>query len=189
MLALAKGKTLTLSSAEQALLSAWIAMGTITSEFFNPSRVAISDADRDHLWKTRTTPKHWKIWIGDFHRKEWPPYRVHHAWIVWDDPSESSPPPSTTPPNTQTTTLVFGRFYAHAISSDIPEVVSRMHFPEPVGRHILRQLEPPQNAPLIWPPTRTMDDRDADNVAGYLFLSSTGLLWKRPTKGPEGKAT
>jgi hypothetical protein len=187
VLALANGETLTLSSTHQELLSAWITMGTITSEYFNPSRAAISDADRNLFWKTKAPPpQNWKIWIGDYHRENWPPYRIHHAWVVLDDVSTSSPLPSTAPPNTQTTTLVFGRLYAHAISSDIPEVVSRIRFPEPVEKHILRQLWPPQNAPLVWPPSRTMDDRDADNVAGYLFLSSTGLLWKRPIRAPKG---
>jgi hypothetical protein len=182
VLALAQGQSVTLSSADQKLLCAWIAMGTINSEYFNPARVAISDADRGHFWRTNTAPAHWKIWIGDFRRADWPPYRVHHAWVVLDDTSMTSPLPTSAPPNTQTTTLVFGRLYAHAVSSHIPEIASRFRFPEPVERHILHQIWPPQSAALAWPPSRTMDDRDADNVAGYLFLATTGLLWKRPTR-------
>jgi hypothetical protein len=175
VLTLAQGQSTTLSPADQKLLCAWIAMGTINSEYFNPARVAISKTDRAHLWKTKNAPMHWKIWIGDFQRTNWPPYRIHNAWVVLNETSTSSPPP-----NTQTTTLVFGRLYVHAVSSDIPEIVSRFRFPEPVEKYILHQLWPPQSATLAWPPTRTMNDQNADDAAAYFFLTSTGLLWKRP---------
>lgn len=163
VLSLVRGTETTLSVHDQDLLSAWATMSTITSEYFQPSIVAISARDRRRFWKTQRGLKNWKIWIGNFHRVDWKPYRAHNAW----------------PPNAQTTTLVFGQLYLHVASSEIPTIIGRLAFPEAVTNTILRRIWPPRGGTIRWPPRQTMSDRDAETVTAFLFLRDTGLLWKR----------
>jgi len=143
---------------DQDLLSAWATMSTITSEYFQPSSVAISARDRRRFWKTQRGLKNWKIWIGNFHRVDWKPYRAHNAW----------------PPNAQTTTLVFGQLYLHVASSEIPTIIGRLAFPEAVTNTILKRIWPPRGGTIRWPPRQTMSDRDAETVTAFLFLRDTG---------------
>jgi hypothetical protein len=182
VLPLAQGQAATISPDDQELLAAWVSMGVMTSEYFNPSKAAVSSADREFLWRHKTAPKGWKVWIGNFSRISWPPYRVHHAWPVLDDECSALPLPVTAPPNTQTTTLVFGQLYVHAASSDLSEVITRLGFSTEVESTLFRRIRPALGVPIAWPPRHVMDDQDADNAAGFIFLSATGLLWKEPVR-------
>jgi hypothetical protein len=184
VLALVRGTETTLSVRDQDLLSAWATMSTITSEYFNPSQVAISARHRRRFWKTQRALKNWKIWIGNYRRGEWKPYRAHNAWTYVKSSRPRRKPP---PPNTQTTTLVFGQLYLHVTSSEISNIIKRLAFPEPLTNTILKQIWPARTGTLRWPPRQTMNDRDADTVTAFLFLFHTGLLKKPPTpaRGPD----
>jgi hypothetical protein len=179
VLRLVKGDSFDLSVSDQRLLAAWATMGTMTSEFFRPSTVAISKHDHLQFWKTGRPIKGWKIWIGDFERGDWPPYRVHNAWSYSSDNSILRP---DTPADMQITTLVFGRLYLHVASSQRPNIVRGLAFPKAVTNMILKSIWPPRTSKIRWPPRQTMTDRDADNAAGFLFLAETGLLWTPPKK-------
>ena len=183
VLPLAQGLKTVLSLDDQCILSAWIAMCTITSEFFVPAFVAIPRIDRDFLWNNETAPEYWKIWIGKYQRGDWPPYRVHHAFHLSDGDRDGSVLSPSTPPNAQTTTLVFGQLYAHVFSCAFPFFVDRVNFNS--ASHLLRPIWPPQNAPLVWPLPSLITDKDADHIAGAIFLFSTGLIDKKPkSQGP-----
>jgi hypothetical protein len=159
-------------------------MSTITSEYFEPSIVAISARHRRRFWQTECGLKNWKISIGNSRRGDWKPHRVHNAWASSSDIKDDLSLPPSTPANTQTTSIVFGHLYLHVASSEIPNVVKRFAFPEAVTNVILKQIWPARPGTIRWPPRQAMNDRDADNVAGFLYLSATGLFWKTPTRAP-----
>lgn len=179
VLKLAQAQVATLSVHDQKVLAAWATMSTMTSEYIQPSTVAVSPLDRQRFYKTKSPLKLWKIWIGNYHRGNWKPHRIHHAWPTRTRVREESKLTANAPPNTQTTTLIFGGLYLHVASSDIPDATRRMTFPHEVTNTILKQIWPPRSGTLRWPPRRTMTDREADYAAGFLFLSMTDLLWKR----------
>jgi hypothetical protein len=180
LLELVEGQETWLTIADQRLLATWATMTTITSEYIQRSTAAISAKNRDRFYRERSPLKLWKIWIGNFHRADWKPYRVHHALPVRSRVRTDSALSANAAPNTQTTTLIFGQLYLHVASSDIPDAIGRMTFPQEVTDTILKQIWLPRSGKLRWPPRRTMTDRDADNAAGFLFLTMTDLLWKNP---------
>jgi hypothetical protein len=180
LLKLVKGEEIRLTVYDQRLLATWATMTTMTSEYIQPLTVAVSARDRERFYKNRNPLKLWRIWIGNFHRGDWKPYRVHHAWPVKTRVRSNSEFSANAPPNTQTTTIVFGALYLHVASSDVPDAIRRMTFPHEVTDMILKQIWPSRFGTLRWPPRRTMPDTDADNATGFLFLSMTDLLWKKP---------
>jgi hypothetical protein len=181
ILRLVKTQAITLSLHDQKVFSAWATMTTMTSEYIQPSTVAISEGNRQRFYRGKEPLKLWQIWIGDYPRGTWKPHRIHHAWPVRTRIRDESKLAANTAPNTQTTTLIFGNLYLHVASTDIPNAIGRLTFPDEVINTILKRIWPLRFGPISWPPRQTMTDRDADNIAGYLFLSMTGLLWKKPT--------
>jgi hypothetical protein len=115
-------------------------MSTITSEYIQPSTATISSRERQRFHKKQTALKASKIWIGNFSRGNWKPYRVHNAWSVRTRARAASHLGMNAPLNTQTTTLVFGHLYLHVASSEIPDVVRLFAFPESVTKMILKQI-------------------------------------------------
>jgi hypothetical protein len=172
VLPLVRGQQIDLSPLDQRVVAAWIAMCTITSEYFIPATAAIPWEDRDRVRHWTMPPSHWKIWIGNFKRDRWRPYRIHHALEITEEEAPDGPSVHhgrVARPNTQTTTLVFGQLYAHAVSSAVPEVVNRLKFPDAVSA-ILAQIWPQPSDTLHWPLGRIMTDRDADSAAAYLYV-------------------
>jgi hypothetical protein len=181
VLKLAIGNATQLTFVDQKQLVVWAIMTTMTSEYMFPDTVAISNRDRQRFYKERTPPKLWKIWIGNFERDDWKPHRIHHAWPVRSRERTESTFTSNTPSNTQTTTLTFGKLYLHVASSDIPDAIRRMTFPDRVTQAILKKIWPARAGTIRWPPRRTMTDGDADMAAGFLYFSMTDLISKRPS--------
>ena len=70
--------------------------------------------------------------------------------------------------NTQTTVFVVGRLYILAYSCPYPEILHAEKIVDAVDtRH--SQIWPPRHSLLVWPPTDTLHDRDADRLAGSIF--------------------
>jgi hypothetical protein len=180
VLKLAQAQSATLSIHDQKVLATWATMSAMTSEYIQPSTVAISQLDRERFYKTKGPLKLWKIWIGNYSRENWRPHRIHHAWPVRTRVRDESKLGANAPPNTQTTTLIFGNLFLHVASTDIPNATGRMTFPDEVSDTIFKRIWPARSGTIRWPPRLTMSDRHADSAAGYLFLSMTGLLWKKP---------
>jgi hypothetical protein len=180
LLKLVQAQETRLTIHDQRLLATWATMTTMTSEYIQPSTAAISARDRNRFYKEHSPLKLSRIWIGNFHRGDWKPYRVHHAWPARTRVRNKSALSGNIPPNTQTTTITFGALYLHAASSDVPDAIRRMTFPHEVTNTILKQIWPPRSGTLHWPPPRTMTDREADHAAGFLFLLMTDLLSKKP---------
>jgi hypothetical protein len=79
LIPLITGKPIFLNPARQELLAAWAAMSVICAEYFYPDRAAISVTDRRGLFRTRSAPHDFRIWIGDYKRKEWKPHWGHFS--------------------------------------------------------------------------------------------------------------
>jgi hypothetical protein len=106
VLKLAIGRETTLTPHDQELLTSWATMSTITSEYFSPATVAISQRDREKFWKTEQALKNFKIWIGHYQRGDWKPHYLHYAWG-----KESPLRSGAAKPTSQRTTLVFGHLF------------------------------------------------------------------------------
>jgi hypothetical protein len=54
-------------------------MFAMIAEYFDPSKVAISQEQRSYFLENGTPPQKWKIWIGDYERGNWTGHLVHFA--------------------------------------------------------------------------------------------------------------
>jgi hypothetical protein len=145
-------------------------MTVICAEYFQPSRKAIPVTDRRWLYVNRTAPGSWKIWIGNYERKDWIPHWVHTSlrisdhqlpekWAMQTDGVQWS--------NVQTTTMVVGQLYIHAFSCPFPEILDMVH-PDSRAAAFLAPIWPKQESVIAWP-VNPMGDREADDFAGSIF--------------------
>lgn len=163
---LINGATKQLSTQDQRILAFWCAMCTMTAEFLEPERTAISAIHRAFLKNDTLLFSNWRIWIGDFNRVEWVGQWVHNMMPLASTDRQPAVIDGLPEPNTQTTTLVFGRLYVHVFSSEYEDVVSKIHLGERSARN-LRQIWPIVDTSIAWPP-KSMTDRDADDMAGAI---------------------
>ena len=71
VLSLIEGCQIEFTKAKCELLSAWIAMSVMCSEYSDRSRVAIRPLDRKRLFESHKPPTtNWRIWIGRFERQK-----------------------------------------------------------------------------------------------------------------------
>ena len=107
----------------------------------------------------------WKIWIGHYNRGDWVPDWVKNALAISSDAHPARHLPDGVPiPNTQTTTLVFGNLYVHAVSSVHPDIIEMTGSPNSK----LVRLFPLGDTAIEWP-QQSMTDRDADDAAGFIM--------------------
>jgi hypothetical protein len=79
LLPLIHGEVTSIDATAQTVVSAWITMFAMIAEYFDPSKVAISQEQRSYFLENRTPPQKWKIWIGDYERGNWTGHLVHFA--------------------------------------------------------------------------------------------------------------
>jgi hypothetical protein len=162
-----RGEPQTLDASTRSIISAWLAMVTMTGEYMMlPPRIAVLQVDRDWLRTTLTAPGHWRIWIG--HCEEWLPSK---SWfkttLAFLDP-EDVPKivgGENYPANTQTTAMKFGKLFAITASSIFPEIVANWDWlPTPRAKFCLQQIWPDPNWDVTWPFCR-MASGDAEDFA------------------------
>ena len=173
LIPLIAGKSISLTPPRQATLAAWRAMTTICAEYFYPKNAAVSVIDRRWLFRTHTAPNSFRIWIGDFERKEWKPYWGHSTLRISPTEHEGTQgwaihPDGTPRSNTQTTMFVIGRLYVMVYSCPFPEILNSQTIVRQVDSR-LTQIWPPRYSIVLWPPTDTLNDREADRLAGAIF--------------------
>jgi hypothetical protein len=171
-------KSLALRLEQQTILAAWAAMFVICAEYFYPTRAAISVTDRRWLYNTKTAPNDFRIWIGDYERKEWVPHWGHCSLRISAHEGEQGwavHPDGTPRSNTQTTTFVVGRLFVHAYSCPFPEILHADKIVSFVDSKLV-QIWPPRHSFLLWPPA-AISDRDADGLASAIFdrLDEAGI--------------
>lgn len=77
------GTTRVLGAEAQESLATWITMATMTAEHLvgDPRQRAISQADREFLWRNGKPPAEWRILIGRYQR-----HHLAAQWTHWDIP-------------------------------------------------------------------------------------------------------
>ena len=148
-------------------------MTTICAEYFYPDRAAVSVIDRRWLFKHRSAPSSFRIWFGDFERRNWPPHWAHSSLRITQSEHETSQgwavyPDGTPRPNVQTSVIVVGRLYILVFSCPFREIlhsptITRIFF------NRLVEISPPTTGYIAWPPFPTLTDRDADYFTGAIF--------------------
>jgi hypothetical protein len=126
LIPLLRGTDISLNGQRQRTLAAWAAMSVICAEYFYPHRTAVSVTDRRWLFNTKTAPNDFRIWIGNYERKEWKPHWVHTSLRITEHALEhrwAIQPDGTPRANTQTTAFVVGRLFIHAFSCPFPEIL------------------------------------------------------------------
>jgi hypothetical protein len=168
VLPLVLGQATAMDAASQGIVAAWIAMTAIVAEYFDPSKAAVSYAQRQYFCKNQTVPPNWKIWIGHYVRGNWPAYLVHNPLPISSAQHRIGRTDTGLPrPNTQTTALVVGELYIFAASS-ATDVFDRWEVPGEGAK--LAQIWPLRRNIVGWP-TETLTDRGADQIAGSFFLA------------------
>jgi hypothetical protein len=168
LLPLVLGQTTAMDVAAQGIVAAWIAMTVMVAEYFDPSMAAVSYAQRRHLCTDKTVPPNWKIWIGHYVRGTWLPYLVHNPLPISSAQHRIRKMETGAPrPNTQTTAVVVGELYIFAASS-ATDVFDRWEVPGEGAK--LAQIWPIRRNIIAWP-SKTLSDRDADQIAGSFFLA------------------
>jgi hypothetical protein len=171
LIPLIAGKSIVLTSDRQKALAAWAAMSVICAEYFYPERAATSVTDRRWFFKNRVPSHNMRIWIGDFDRQKWKAVWAHSSLRISEREGKypwTVHPDGTPRPNTQTTTFVVGRLFIHAYSCPFPEILNAEKAVNAVDQR-LSQIWPPRHSFLVWPPTDTLSDRDADRLTAAIF--------------------
>lgn len=166
VLPLAIGRSTSIGVDAQGTLAAWCAMSVMTSDHFYPDRAAIPQQHRDALMNVGMPPAaQWKIWIGHYERGDWVADWVKNALAISSEAHPARHLPNGLPiPNTQTTTLVFGKLYVHAVSSVHSDIIDMTGSPSSK----LVRLFPLGGSAIEWP-QKCMTDRDADDAAGFIM--------------------
>jgi hypothetical protein len=167
---LISGKSIILSLDRQKILAAWAAMSVICAEYFYPNRASSSVTDRRWLYNTKIAPNDFRIWIGNYERREWIPHWGHFSLRISEDegPQGWTIHPDGTPrSNTQTTTFVVGRLFIHCYSCPFPEILHAEKVVRAVDSRLV-QIWSPRHSFLVWP-AAAITDRDADRLAGAIF--------------------
>jgi hypothetical protein len=134
-----------LSMHRQETLAAWAAMSVMCAEYFYPNRAAVPVTDRRWLFRTKTAPNDFRIWIGDYVRKDWKPHWGHlslrisehegaQGWTVHPDGTPRS--------NTQITSFVVGRLFIQTYSCPFPEILHSDKIVDAVDSKLVQILPP-----------------------------------------------
>jgi len=157
-----QGHAVTLSASDQKVLSMWVLMTVIVSEWSDPEYQAVPEGDRRFMWSMQSPPAHWKIFLGLHPEGVKDPY-LHHESAAFPNGSGDNDAL-----NTQATSYTVGNLYVHAVSSTIPAVVDGFKI-NLWGCPRLVQLWPIINAPQGWPPLVSLSRNDAERIAWAMY--------------------
>jgi hypothetical protein len=190
LIPLIQGAVTTLGIEAQRSVATWCAMATMTGEFLDrdisEQSVAISQAEREWLWKNSSPPKqNWRVWIARYQRYRWVSQWFHFTVPILEAEEIPKPgDPDYRSPNTQTTTFVIGELYVHVMSTfGRSEIVDRWVWP--IGSRpatLLAQIWPRRESVITWP-TDSLTNGDADFIASafgrVIDVASRGVLGRR----------
>jgi hypothetical protein len=115
-----QGASATLSATDLQAISFWIAIVLIMAEYSDPETAGISDAERKHVFETRSVPPGFTISLGRYDGGDWAPTGYRHqggqaARTGWSGFSGIDPFGQH---HFQTSIFVLGALVVHAHSSD-----------------------------------------------------------------------
>jgi hypothetical protein len=80
LIPLIKGEHAILDRDSQAVISAWVSMAVIVADSAEPDKSAIHETDRQWLYRNKSAPMNWTIWLGDFSRRAWKGHWFIMSW-------------------------------------------------------------------------------------------------------------
>jgi hypothetical protein len=172
LLPLVRGEITVLDERAQAIVSAWITMFSMVAEHFDLAKVSTPQRQRRDFWKNQRPPATWKIWLGDYERGDWLGHLVHFALPISSEHHVPEIMDNGMPrPNTQTMTFTVGRLYV-TLCGSVTDIFEDWQLK---STDILKQIWPLRRNLVAWPPTTTMNDRDADQIAGAFQRQSDAV--------------
>ncbi len=148
-------------------VSAWAALASMTSEYLDcdPSLIAISQTDRNYVRSTESAPLNWRIWVGFYNRQLGSQCIKMTLPVLDSNDTTNIKAGNVRLPNTQTTTIIIGRLYIHAMSCFFHRQAREWNWPvDPRARTLLTPIWPATNNLLQWP-TQSLTTRDAQNFS------------------------
>ena len=172
-------KKINLHRRAQKTLASWAAMMTMTAEFVDRKKVAISQEDRTYLKCEGQPPSDFRIWIA-LHRRENYPFLVNHHVVEFSPEEEIKKAPGALShqPNAQTSTISVGEYLLiHVLSSHVHRrLVPRWRLPDSIAPAVFQIW--PVRAPIIsWPPEARLNDAGIKALADQFFEISSA--WAR----------
>lgn len=168
LIPLIRGEAAVLGPDAQRAVAAWCAMATMTGEYIDrdPTAIAVSQADRDHLMAHQEAPPGWRVWIARYVPHRWPGRWLHFTVPILEGSDVSGDPDNRLRPvNTQSTTFVIGELTVHSLSSASQPIVDRWQWPPDSRLNWLApRISPLRESMLAWPPDSLRDD-EADLMA------------------------
>ena len=155
----------------QRTLAAWAAMTMMCAEYLYPHRATTSVTDRRWLFKHKLAPQNFRIWIGDYDRKDWPGHWVHNSMRITEHEGIQGwtvHPDGTPRSNTQTVTFVVGRLFIHLFSCPFREILEARRLVQPIEDRLI-QIWWPRHSFLTWPPASPLIDAEADRLTMAIF--------------------
>ena len=120
--------------------------------------------------RTQTVPTNWKIWIGNYRRRNWIGQWVHAAVPISGPEHIPEEGDAGLPlPNTQSTSFVVGKLFVNVLSSRIRAVVRRQE----IGASMPR-IWPFRQSPIRWPPRHVLTDAEVDGISRALADRASG---------------
>ena len=124
-------------------------------------------------------PDDFRIWIGDFARRQWKPNWMHSSLRITESEHEGMQawaihPDGSPRANTQTTTFVAGRLFIHVFSCPSRHILNEHALTQFVDSRLI-QIWPSKLPFIAWPP-KAITDRAADRLAGDIFFRLTARM-------------
>jgi hypothetical protein len=160
------GESATLDAQHQRTLSAWVAMAVIAGDAAGRYGCAISQGDRDYVYRNHVAPFSWSIWLG--RRAPTPPVLwSRRPFAVIKEAGGRTPGLDRPDYNSQTVTFAIGALFVHAIIMAAPLFIDRWRAPTRIAGK-LRQIAPAQGGDIVWPPA-PLEEAEAEWVRASLF--------------------
>ncbi len=149
----------------------WISMTTITQDLAFGAHSAISQGNRDCFYNTKFPPSFWKIWIGNYDGTGWTRKMRHTSGYYSINNGKW---PET--PNMHVSTIAVPPLYMSVFSQQQDAVNYVCKHPG------LVQIWPNVPLSITWPPSESITDDDADQMAKFFH----DMLGKVERKLPNG---
>jgi hypothetical protein len=150
----------------QSILATWIAKTAMTAEYRYPRAIAIPQEQRAVLMSKGEPPEGWYIQIADYHGQKWRNAAIFRQMISFktsmDEIEEAT---MSSRKYVEITCFGLGCLFVQTISTPIKDLDVEL---EDEHANDFRQLWPPKNRILNWPPPSSLDDKKADNAASSL---------------------
>ena len=163
------GESTSLHRRAQKLLSTWVTMTVMVSEFVNRDQIAISNEERHRFSNTVQPLPHWRIWVGRHQRNMYSLW-THNCMSFTEKKAESIAAGALGEPNAQTSTILLGEHVIiHVMSSIVARRIIRLWQLPPSIAPLMSQIWPSKNPRVTWPPAGALNDIAIQLLADQLY--------------------